>query len=170
MPTLDEIRAQIACLDGASRLLAFQEIRALPDLLESDERVEAAIQGDYAGGTGLLVATDRRALFVNREMLGGLKTDSFRYDRITSIRQERGSILGKITVFAADNSACINAVDPSQAEKLVAYLRAKAGEQAAVVGPAAPSAPAAPAPRPPPTFPRIRLRPHPPGTPPRTRP
>ena len=86
MPTLEEIHTQIAGLDGASRLLAFQEIRALPDLMEDGERIEAAIQGEYAGGTGLLVATDRRALFVNRELLGGLKVDSFAYTRISMVR------------------------------------------------------------------------------------
>lgn len=146
MPTLEEIQAQIAGLDGASRLLAFQEIRALPDLMEPEERIEGAIQGEYAGGTGLLVATDRRALFVNRELLGGLKVDSFPYARITGIRQERGSILGKISVFAADNSASINAVDPSQAERLVARLRALAGEHSPAAGPATPASGATPPP------------------------
>jgi Cdc6-like AAA superfamily ATPase len=146
MPTLEQIHAQIAELDGASRMIAFQEIRALPDLMEADEKIEALILGEYAGGTGILVATDRRALFVNRELLGGLKTDSFAYARITSIRQERGSILGKISVFAADNSASINAVDPTQAEKVVAQMRALAGQHAAEAGtPTGPSAPGTPA-------------------------
>jgi len=33
MPTIEEVRAQVGQLDGASRLLAFREIGALPDIL-----------------------------------------------------------------------------------------------------------------------------------------
>lgn len=56
MPTLEEIQKQIGSLDGASRLLAFKEIKELPKILWEDERVEQIIQGMYNNGNGVLVA------------------------------------------------------------------------------------------------------------------
>lgn len=111
MPTLEEIQKQIGSLDGASRLLAFKEIKELPKILWEDERVEQIIQGMYNNGNGVLVATNKRLVFVDKGLMFGLKVEDFPYDKITSIQYETGMLMGEITIFASGNKAEIKYLD-----------------------------------------------------------
>lgn len=86
MPTLEDIKKQINRLDGASKLLGFKEIKALPDILWDDENIERIVQGMYNNGLGILCATNKRLLFVDKGLLYGLTVEDFPYDKITSIQ------------------------------------------------------------------------------------
>ena len=52
MPTLEAIKAQIAPLDGASRLLGRREINELPNILWDNEDVRGVLQGVYNNSRG----------------------------------------------------------------------------------------------------------------------
>jgi hypothetical protein len=123
-PRLKEIKAQIGSLDGASELFGRKEIAELPNILWEDERVEKLVQGFYSGGNGILVATNKRLVFVDKGFLYGLKVEDFPYDKISSIQYETGLLLGKITIFASGNRAVIDNVDKQQARDFSDYVRA----------------------------------------------
>ena len=125
MPTLEEIKIQIKCLDGVSRLLGRREIRELPNILWDDEIVEQIVQCLYENGQGILVATNKRLLFVDKGLIYGLRIEDFPYDKITSIQYETGLIFGKIKIFASGNKADIEQVDKKQARDFAEYVRAR---------------------------------------------
>jgi hypothetical protein len=125
MPTLDEIQKQISSLDGASRLLAFKEIKELPKILWEDERVEQIIQGMYKNGNGVLVATNKRLVFVDKGLVFGLKVEDFPYDKITSIQYETGMLMGEITIFASGNKAEIKYLDKARTRTFAEFVRAR---------------------------------------------
>ena len=155
MPTLEEIKKQLGKLDRASKILGRREINELPTVLWHDETIENAVQGKYGESQGILVATDKRLIFVNKGMVGGrLRVEDFPYDKIASIQYDTGKILGdyhwsdmdrkaKITIFASGNKAEIEQVHKKQVRDFCEYVRARTTPASAPVS--APAQPASPA-------------------------
>jgi hypothetical protein len=124
MPSLEEIREQIAHLNGASRVLGRKEIKQLPNILWEDEQVEQIVQGSYNDGLGVLVATNKRLVFVDKGIVG-LRVEDFPYDRISSIEYSTGLLGGKLTFFASGNRAEIKHVAKDQCRNFAEYVRAR---------------------------------------------
>jgi len=125
MPTFEEVQEQVKSLDGVSRYFGKRELKALPSILWEDERIEAAVQGLYNSKMGMLVATDRRLIFVDKGLFGGLTVEDFPYDRITSIQYETGLVQGKIRVYASGNRADIEAVTKALVQPFAESIRAR---------------------------------------------
>jgi hypothetical protein len=125
MTTLDEIKKQIKNLDTGSKLLGMKEIKALPDILWEDEKLEKVVQGFYESGNGILVATNKRLIFVDKGMIYGIRVEDFPYDKISSIQYQTGMLGGKITIFASGNKAEIKHVQNDQARNFGDYVRAR---------------------------------------------
>lgn len=110
---LQEIRDQLGSLDGVATLLGRREINDLPNILWDDEQVRGALQGLYGGGQGLLIATDRRMMFVDKKLIGNrVKVEDFPYDSISSIQYELKMLFATVTIFASGNKAEIEQVVP----------------------------------------------------------
>lgn len=109
MPSFDEIKSQLSRLNSASTVLARKEIKELPNILWEDEHIRDAVQGVYNNRIGLLVATDRRLVFVDKGLMS-LKVEDFQYDKISSIQYQTGWVLGQITIFASGNRAEIKQI------------------------------------------------------------
>lgn len=124
MPTLEEVKEQIGVIDGASRFLGRKEIKELPKILWEDEKVEKVVQGTYNNSNGLLVATNKRLVFVNKG-IGKLKVEDFPYDKLTSIQYETGWMLGSITIFTSGNKAEIKNVHKDQCKNFADNVRAR---------------------------------------------
>lgn len=125
MPTEEEVKTQIRNLNYGSKLLGYKEIKELPDILWENENIEKLVQGMYNGGQGILVATNKRLVFVDKGLIFGLKVEDFPYEKITSIQYKTGLVLGKITIFASGNKADIENVDKKQTRNFAEYVRAK---------------------------------------------
>lgn len=125
MPTLTEIQTQIKNLDGFETFLGRKEIKELPSILWDDENVENIIQGTYNNGNGILVATNRRLVFVDKGFLFGLKVEDFPYDKISSIQYETGILMGKLTIFTSGNKAIIDNVIKAKVRVFGDSVRAK---------------------------------------------
>ncbi len=125
MPTLEEIKAQIGRIDAPSRILGRREINELPNILWEDEVVEKIVQGSYAKGIGVLVATNKRLIFVDKGLMGKIRVEDFAYDKISSIQYSTGIVFGKITIFTSGNKADIENVEKQQARGFSEYVRAR---------------------------------------------
>lgn len=125
MPTLDQITSQINNLGGLESFLGRREIKELPNVLWGDEVVENIIQGTYNNGNGILVATNRRLVFVDKGLIYGLKVEDFAYDKISSIQYETGLLMGKLTIFTSGNKAIIENVMKSKVRAFGDSIRAK---------------------------------------------
>ena len=125
MPDINEIKNQIKNLDGVSKLLGRKEIKELPNILWEDEKLEKLIQGFYEKGTGILVATNKRLIFIDKSLLGKLRVEDFPYDKISSIQYQAGLIYGNITIFSSGNKAKIEQLDKKQTRNFADYVRAR---------------------------------------------
>lgn len=99
MPTLSEIRAQIAAIPHRYIFFTGKEIRALPEILSEREDVRAITSGMLDGDTWLAVCTNKRLVFVNRGMVYGLRQIQLPLDRIQTIDHAYGLMFGEIRVW-----------------------------------------------------------------------
>lgn len=125
MPTFDEINSQIKNLGGIESFLGRREIKELPNILWHDEIVENIVQGMYNNANGILVATNRRLIFVDKGFLFGLKVEDFALDKISSIQYETGLLTGKLTIFTSGNKAVINNIAKNKVRTFGDFVRAK---------------------------------------------
>tara|TARA_B110000879_G_C10819998_1_gene373735 strand:+ start:66 stop:614 length:549 start_codon:yes stop_codon:yes gene_type:complete len=125
MPTLEQVKTQIQRIDGLSKFLGKREIKELPNILWENENVENLIQGTYNNGNGILVATNKRLVFIDKGLLYGLKVEDFPFDKISSIQYSTGMLLGKLTIFASGNKAIIDNVDKQRVRIFGVFVRNK---------------------------------------------
>jgi len=124
MPSQEDINAQIKKI-GAGGLLHRKEVKELPHVLWENELLEKLVQGFYNNGTGILVATDKRLIFMDKGLIYGLRVEDFPYDKITSIQYKTGLLLGEITIFASGNNATIQNIQKGDVKPFAEYVRAR---------------------------------------------
>ncbi len=111
MPNIEEVKSQLSGWEAAKGWAAKPEVDELPKVLWDDESIRGALQGSYGGGSGLLVATDRRLVFVNKKFIG-VKVEDFAYDKVTSIQYELNILSADVKIFASGNAAEIESALP----------------------------------------------------------
>jgi len=124
MPTFEEVKSQLSYLNGANKFISRGEIKELPKILWEDEIIKKAVPGNYQNGNGMLVATNKRVIFLNKGFLGGLQVEDFSYDKISSIQYNVGMLMGDITIYASGNKATIKHIEKSQTRDFADFLRA----------------------------------------------
>lgn len=141
VPMSDEMRADVAAAWArvTNKVGKKRDVRKLPEYLNGGETVLAMAGGHVAGNNGLLVATDRRAMFVSEGIVHH-RFEDFPYDRITTVTLSRGMVFGKIVISTSGLSHVVDHVDKSEAEAVAAVLRERV--EATCRGRYAPPAPA----------------------------
>lgn len=103
---------------------AGREIRKLAGHLLDGETVNLMASGTYGGGTGLMVLTNRRLLFLLDGWRGGTSED-FAVDKVSSVQWTTSMLTGTITVFASGNKAEFVNVNKVDGKALADALRAR---------------------------------------------
>lgn len=125
MPNLDEIKEQIESVKGNSKLSKMSEVKELPKILFSQERIVEIAKGRYNKTPGIIVVTDSRVILLTKVLFGGSKTEEFTFDKITSIENEKVPplLLGKIKILAMGNEAFIDNMDYEESRLITALIR-----------------------------------------------
>lgn len=123
-PALNGIYEQVKKLDGGTRFLASWEIKELPSILWENEILKKLAQGVYNEGLGILIATDKRILFINKGFVS-LQVEDFPYEKITSIQYHLGALMGTIHIYCAGNKSVITGVARNQAKDFADFVRTK---------------------------------------------
>lgn len=98
MPTLAEVKAQIKALPHKYIFYTQREINYLPKILTDDERILALTSGYYGTSTVLLVCTNRRLLFVDKNLIVGIKVKQLNLDRIMAIDSSYVIFFGSLQI------------------------------------------------------------------------
>ncbi len=131
-------------LNGLERTLEVGgELKQLPNILAQGELPERVMPGSYddrhglrvsktTNRTGLLVATDRRFIFVDKQ-IGSVKVDDLPYDKISWVESSTGWATGKITIHES-NSAMMRVYegDAIRIQRLSEHLQEKISAHPAV--------------------------------------
>lgn len=122
----DDIRPDIvaAMAKMSYKLGSKREIKRLPEHLWENERVDLMTGGTYGSGTGVLVLTDRRLLFL-RDGVMSKTSEDFPLEKISSIMWSTGMLLGRLTVYASGNKAEINNVQKQDGKAIADAVRSR---------------------------------------------
>ncbi len=112
-----------------------REIAELPAIIQEDEEMFGLVQGVYNGGQGILVATNKRLLFIDKGLIYGLKVEDFGLDKITSVQYESGLLFADIKIMASGNIAKIQNVEKNSGRIFSEKVRAKLSEPKASAAP-----------------------------------
>ena len=139
----EELRPDIQAAKGkmSTKLGGGREIKKLVEHLWEGEQVLRMTTGAYGKGTGLVVMTDRRLMFVQDGIMSKT-TEDFPYSKISSVSWNSGLALGTIVVFASGNKAEIKNVAKGDGKAIVDALRERLADTPA--GAPVAAAPAAP--------------------------
>ena len=124
MSIQDRINSKITNLSSYERFLSRKEIKELPSILWENEIVENIIMGIYNNSIGLLVATNKRLVFLDKGFFR-LKVEDFDYSKISSILYSTGIFRGKLIIFASGNKSIITDVRNSKLRVFGDWIRAK---------------------------------------------
>ena len=148
-PDIQSAKDRISTRMGAGR-----EFKKLESYLWEGEVVDCVCVGQYGRGTGLLVLTNSRLLFLVDGMTGSTFED-FPLSKISSVQWSSGFVQGTLTVYASGNKAEITNVAKPDGPPLADKLRAILAGHTAPVASAPPMFAAAPPPPPPPPPPAV---------------
>ena len=127
MYTVDEIKDAIRALPleelQIKMVVDKSEIKELPNIIQDDETIKDIVPGFYDQGSGILVATNRRLIFVYKGLMWGLKVEDFPFDKISSIQYELGMLGGELEIFASGNEAKIKAVAKDRCRAFCEHVR-----------------------------------------------
>ena len=109
-----------------------RSLEHLPNLLSEGEKVERIIEGFYMTGTALsatntggggsiLVATDRRLIFLYKGWFR-VASEDFRYAQVSSIQCESGLLMATLTVRSVEGRTKISQLDKDQAQSFAAHV------------------------------------------------
>lgn len=110
MPSLEQIKQQIAALPNKYIFYTGKEIRYLPNILAEGETILGLTSGFMDGKTWLALVTSQRVIFLNRGWLYGLQQVQVNLDRIVTIESEVGLLFGTIRVVDAGSAMTIGMV------------------------------------------------------------
>lgn len=99
-----------------------KEVRHLPSVLHSDEKIFAMTSGFYDGTTWLVTVTDRRILFLDKGIVMGLKQAEISIPHVSSITHKIGLIFGEIHVSSSSGTAVIGQIPKQHVTPLVQAL------------------------------------------------
>lgn len=128
MPTKEQVIEKIKNLNGASRFFGKWEINELPKLLWENEEIMRLSDGFYNEGIGIVVATNRRIIFINKGLLS-CQVEDFAYDKISSIQCNKGMIMGTLVIYTTGNRACIDNMGKEDAQYFADYVRARISQE-----------------------------------------
>ncbi|MBP2615374.1 PH domain-containing protein [Chryseobacterium jejuense] len=122
---LKEIKEELEKLDINPTIFARKEIHALPDILSVDERIVYLVEGRNKTTQHhiILVATDRRLMFVDKEFMYGLTVEDYSYTKISSIQYETAMMLASIDIQVSDDLVEIDGVGKYEAKLFCEKVR-----------------------------------------------
>ncbi len=99
-----------------------KEISYLPEILNPDEHVLGLISGFLDGNTWIITLTEKRIIFLDKGMIYGLKQREIPLDKINSISQKKGLLLGNITIQDGATAIKIENIDKNSISPFVDTL------------------------------------------------
>ena len=117
----DAIEYALNRIDGIKKLRSLKEIKELHKLLALDELPEAIITGSHKSRDGVLVATNRRAVFLHKDQA----VEEYPYRNMTSI-ESHSTWLGievYIHTTKGKNKTAIKSVPKDQAASFVQHVQ-----------------------------------------------
>lgn len=129
---LSRIRSELRKAGATWYGIRKSESRYLPQILHDTEHIEALVYGQYPGGSGMLVATDLRIVFIDRKP-GYTHVDEITYDMVSGIAKILSGPFTAVTLHTRLGDYAFKYVGAKAASQFVAYIEKRRLEKFKVV-------------------------------------
>ncbi|KMQ64928.1 hypothetical protein ACM46_12030 [Chryseobacterium angstadtii] len=98
---LDEIKDQIVATTAKLSIFVDREVEELVNILDKNEKLIAVAEGKYLYNDleGIVVSTEKRIIFINKKILGGVFENEFPLHKVSSIQHDTGLISSTLKVY-----------------------------------------------------------------------
>lgn len=120
--TLDSLNERLKEVGILPPMFVKKEMKFLTENLDDDEKLHHLVQGMYSSKIGILVATNKRVMFVDVGMFSSYY-DDFPLKNISSISSESGLINTEIKIYASGNTGVISKVSKGEAREFVKTVK-----------------------------------------------
>lgn len=127
----DAIDRSLQSIDTSGSFSGKWEVSKLPEILGDDELPLMISTGTYKGtksrsaSIGVIVATDRRLIFIDKGMFNSLTVEDFPYSTIQSVEASTGMMWGSLTIKSAGNAEEIGDVAKHRTHEIAEFIRQK---------------------------------------------
>ncbi len=91
-------------------LLVKKEIKHLPKIMMIGEEIKAITRGIHEGNTWIIVATQKRIIFLDKGMVTGLNQKELMLDKIKSVSHKIGLMRGKVKIDTGGGEKTISGI------------------------------------------------------------
>jgi hypothetical protein len=114
---------------GVSRYgLLKNESRYIPKLIHADEQIKGVVYGRYDNGSAMLVATNKRVIFLDKKVLF-TTFDEVSYDIVSGVSLSSQNGYGTLTLYTRVANYCLRFVNTKAARQFVTFLESNRLEQ-----------------------------------------
>lgn len=107
----NEVMNELKSIPTYNIVFTKKELNYLPEILSNDEHVLSLISGTMDGNTWLIALTGKRIIFLDKGMIYGLKQREIPLNKINSILQKKGLLLGSVIIQDGATAIKIDNID-----------------------------------------------------------
>ena len=127
MVSMSTIRAQLKAAGFKNKWLGWSAIRELPAILTENEIVHRVASGTYPGGHAVMIATNRRILFLDKKPISFIVED-VPYDVISEVEYHINPFNANLTIHCPDKMLTINGISQSQIRLFAVFVQNQINE------------------------------------------
>ena len=121
MVSMLDIKQQLRACGFSNVLWGSSAIRELPNILANDEVIQQAMSGTYDAGHALLIATNRRLLFLDKKPFSFVVED-VPYDMISEVEYTVNLLNTKVNIHCISKDIGIATFNGASARRFVNYV------------------------------------------------
>jgi len=118
--TLD-VRKQLLQAGFRNKYMGWSAINQLPMILEEDEMIERAISGMYEGGYAVILATNRRILFLDKKPFS-FRAEDIHYEMVSEVEHYMGPIMAKLRIHGLSKSIELSSLHHSSVQSFAIHV------------------------------------------------
>lgn len=118
------VKQTLRALGASTYVLSRPEVGKIASLLHTGEKIEAFIYGVHSAGWGMMIASDRKLIFVDK-IFFDLKVDELPYSMISAVDHNFGRYFGKVTVHTRSKDYSFRRIRCKCAERFVDFIEEK---------------------------------------------
>ncbi|HVA10724.1 MAG TPA: PH domain-containing protein [Candidatus Dormibacteraeota bacterium] len=120
----DRIKAELRENGAVIYDLMVPETHYLPFIIQPNEHIKGAVYGRSKAGRGVMVATDRRVLFVDKQPLH-LYCDEIPPDTVSCVTRTHHGPVGTVTLCTPEGGRTIRTLNQKNAANFVNYVSSR---------------------------------------------
>ena len=120
---MNKILKQMEEADVSDTFGTKKEIKALPDILDDDEVIKYVTSGFWNNNTVLMICTDQRVIFLNKNIIYGTDRNDIPLNTINAVSYSSKILFATITITNGANTTVIEQVSKGTAEPMVKAIK-----------------------------------------------